>query len=470
MASVQGVGEQGEGEGEPHVWQPTPSRLSVGGFGAILERTSPADEARWTGSISERPVEPGETVVVRVHHPNPHQSFMYLGLFASGVDLEDYRNSEGEAYPRLLYFSSIGNHWSGVHDSFHSSSTHSDDDWVTGVVPPLADGDVVGIRQDATTGRIELYRNRVLVYTTPHAFPLATPLHLYGALAFDGESFTILDGAEALGFHVDEHTADAADAIEITNDYVFFDTEQRSEPLELPVKISFSFRLDAAESAIYPCWSCSKLQWGRDGVDALSWFMSDHRHDFTFRTQMFGGFPDVERAHDGFDLVRGRTYRCEAELLNTSARYSINGHLYATCTYAVEDVPQSGWFGFGVYHAHKSYTVWDIEVAALLPPLASMPTVTRQISTAPGEENCCPVCFEPYEAVRAEEEGGTIKDGSVLKVVTECNHTMCYKCVREVCKMSGDVHEGVCPMCRAPIQMESLRRAVDAPPPEADDG
>ena len=137
----------------------------------------------------------------------------------------------GEAYPRLLYFSAIGQQWSGVHDSFHQGSTHSDNDWLNNAVPPLADGDVVGIRQDASSGRIELYRNRALVYTTPHAFPLNT-LHLYGALAFENESFTILEGAEALEFHAptaaaaEDEAAAAADAIEITNEYVWFDTDQ----------------------------------------------------------------------------------------------------------------------------------------------------------------------------------------------------------------------------------------------------
>ena len=82
-----------EGGDDGHQWQPTPSRLSIANFGRSLERTVPADEARWTGSISIRPVAAGEQVLVRVHHPSPQESFMYLGLFASGVDLEDYRRT-----------------------------------------------------------------------------------------------------------------------------------------------------------------------------------------------------------------------------------------------------------------------------------------------------------------------------------------------------------------------------------------
>ena len=104
--------------------------------------------------------------VVLIHNHTPTSLFAMPSLISSLPPSSTFtfirRLSQcpaGEAYPRLLYFSAIGHQWSGVHDSFHQGSTHSDNDWVANAVPPLADGDVVGIRQDASTGRIELYRN-----------------------------------------------------------------------------------------------------------------------------------------------------------------------------------------------------------------------------------------------------------------------------------------------------------------------
>ena len=218
-------------------------------------------------------------------------------------------------------------------------------------------------------------------------------------------------------------------------------------PQRLPVQISFSFCLNTAQTEIHPCWSRSKRGWGQSGVDALSWFMADTRHDFTFRTEMFGRFVHVERPHPGFNLQVGRAYHCEAEIHPTSAKYSIDGELYATCSYEPAEVPQEGWFGFGMYDRRTSCRAWNFQVQSLLPSPEAMPVVVRQQS---GPVSSCPVCFEEYDPSSLER----------TKVVTPCNHAFCYGCIGSVCGSSGDTTTGTCPMCRGDIDMATLRRAV----------
>ena len=77
--------------------------------------------------------------------------------------------------------------------------------------------------------------------------------------------------------------------------------------------------------------------------------MATYKHNYSFRTGMFGDFPTVTRPHDGFDCEIGKTYQMTAIVEPTQASYYIDGELYATATYDSEDVPQKGYFGFAHY-------------------------------------------------------------------------------------------------------------------------
>lgn len=75
----------------------------------------------------------------------------------------------------------------------------------------------------------------------------------------------------------------------------------------LPVQIKFGFTFKTAGELI-PAWSLTKEEWGSKSCDALSWYMSTNRNDFTFRTEMFGGYPGIERHSEGFNAEIGKRY------------------------------------------------------------------------------------------------------------------------------------------------------------------
>jgi hypothetical protein len=63
--------------------------------------------------------------------------------------------------------------------------------------------------------------------------------------------------------------------------------------LNLPIRVQFTYEFHGPGEMI-AAWSNNELNWGQGG-DALTMDMSTNRHDFTFRTKVFGGFPSVSR-------------------------------------------------------------------------------------------------------------------------------------------------------------------------------
>ena len=70
--------------------------------------------------------------------------------------------------------------------------------------------------------------------------------------------------------------------------------------------------------------------------------MATMRSDFTFRTELFGGFPNVERSEEhpkGYKVNLNQKYHCECVIREDSAEYSIDGKFYARTSYQKEKVP-----------------------------------------------------------------------------------------------------------------------------------
>ena len=64
--------------------------------------------------------------------------------------------------------------------------------------------------------------------------------------------------------------------------------------LNLPVHIKLSFRMEDFGTEFIPCWTYNKKRWiDREykDVDALSWYISDFKEEFAFRTKLFRSFP-----------------------------------------------------------------------------------------------------------------------------------------------------------------------------------
>ncbi len=169
-------------------------------------------------------------------------------------------------------------------------------------------------------------------------------------------------------------------SIKISNEYVWLPTLYT-----LPVRIACDVTCGSQSDEFLPCFSLTRAEWGNPACDALSWYLSPHRSDFTFRTKLFGQFPTVKLAGPAFQPIVGQKFTMVCEIHATHATYSIraasvpyyaNLSPYATATYADGDVPKSGYFGFAKY-SDENITVENITVE-------SIPTAKRSFFIHPG--------------------------------------------------------------------------------------
>jgi len=120
--------------------------------------------------------------------------------------------------------------------------------------------------------------------------------------------------------------------------------------IELPdnktVKLSYEVRSLSDNAEFIGAFSLNKAQFGKN-PDALTWYGATNRCDFTFRSQMFGGYPPSQEVSNK-NLAKGTWHLFEVELSKNSARYSVNGEVFATME-SGGYWPTSGYFGFAGY-------------------------------------------------------------------------------------------------------------------------
>ena len=74
------------------------------------------------------------------------------------------------------------------------------------------------------------------------------------------------------------------------------------------------------------------------------------RSDFTFRTKLFGDFPESEQYDHIKSVVNEHQYyTVECNITETGAEYAINGEPYAKCEYTPDTVPVVGHVGIAIY-------------------------------------------------------------------------------------------------------------------------
>ena len=133
-------------------------------------------------------------------------------------------------------------------------------------------------------------------------------------------------------------------SFKITNQYVWLPTLYT-----LPAHISYDVTCGSETDEFLPCFSFTKAEWASPECDALCWYASPHRDDFTFRTKLFGETPTLKRLSPPYRPTVGTKFQMECKITATSATYSINGKDYATATYKEGKVPEQGYFGFAKY-------------------------------------------------------------------------------------------------------------------------
>jgi hypothetical protein len=153
-------------------------------------------------------------------------------------------------------------------------------------------------------------------------------------------------------------------SFKITDQYVWL-----PNMYTLPAEISYDVTCGSETDEFLPCFSFTKAEWASESCDALSWYASPHRDDFTFRTELFRTFPKVKRLSPAFKPTVGVKFKMSCKITPNSATYSINGKPYATATYDNDTIPIQGYFGFAKYKT-DNITVENVKVTAKseLPP------------------------------------------------------------------------------------------------------
>jgi hypothetical protein len=85
------------------------------------------------------------------------------------------------------------------------------------------------------------------------------------------------------------------------------------------------------------------------GEDALTWYFAPHRNDFSFRSRMFGGFPEIIRQSVQTVSIN-EWHAVEVRLTRKEVSYSVDGEEYAVCKLTERDgVADEGFVGFVSY-------------------------------------------------------------------------------------------------------------------------
>jgi len=92
--------------------------------------------------------------------------------------------------------------------------------------------------------------------------------------------------------------------------------------------ITCGFMAPGAETEVIFGFSGDRKTWGESG-DALTMYAATHRADFSFRTNVFGDWPEVTH-HSGIYLETGKWYDFQLNLSSTWAEYFIDDHLVAS--------------------------------------------------------------------------------------------------------------------------------------------
>jgi len=141
-----------------------------------------------------------------------------------------------------------------------------------------------------------------------------------------------------------------------------------------PTQIWYEVRADAHNSEVIGGFSSSRARWnggqaGADGLaDALTWYAAPHRHDFTFRRNMYVVFDqgEVWRApfSTPFRLKHAKWHHVNVHLTSRQAAYKIDGVLIASValnqTAAGASVPRRGHVGMISYAS--SYTWRNLHI------------------------------------------------------------------------------------------------------------
>ena len=140
------------------------------------------------------------------------------------------------------------------------------------------------------------------------------------------------------------------------------ENELYNKKFKLPVAISFSAKLENGDDEVIPWFSANKMGWGPK-CDALTWYLGNG--DYTFRFKGYELMNNPELLGDNYiKPVPEKEYQMSCIITETSAKYSINGIMYAKVGYPAGTLASSGYFGF---HTPRNKSNIDISKLSVRP-------------------------------------------------------------------------------------------------------
>ena len=116
------------------------------------------------------------------------------------------------------------------------------------------------------------------------------------------------------------------------------------------------------KSEFIGAFSNSRKPWGHSQADALTWYGSPSRKDFTFRCRVFKTFLRCQN-YQPMLLTAGKWHRIEVRISQDYCKYFIDDSLVASMSPAnTSDCPQEGYFGFTTYTTGYSFRNFEIQV------------------------------------------------------------------------------------------------------------
>eukprot|EP01094_Clydonella_sp_ATCC50884_P006892 TRINITY_DN1607_c0_g1_i1.p1 TRINITY_DN1607_c0_g1~~TRINITY_DN1607_c0_g1_i1.p1 ORF type:complete len:175 (+),score=33.49 TRINITY_DN1607_c0_g1_i1:227-751(+) len=145
--------------------------------------------------------------------------------------------------------------------------------------------------------------------------------------------------------------------------FTLTETAYVSEICNVPCAMQCRVRMNHEQCEFIPFFSLSLAAFRSAEADALTWHLSPHRSDFTFRTRVFLNFPSSIRLAEPVRAIVGEWYTVRCEISEESAVMFLDGVPYASCELSAADgVPSSGYFGFIQVRSSATMDIADIQI------------------------------------------------------------------------------------------------------------
>ena len=144
-----------------------------------------------------------------------------------------------------------------------------------------------------------------------------------------------------------------------------------------PVIVKYEFMPLHGTSEVIGAFSLNRRAWGEGACDALTWYAAPHRHDFTFRGNMFATFFRDCQERAPANVTPLEWHVMEVRLSKREASFAVDGVLFATLrnpAAAQRRWPTHGYLGMIRYDSDWKFrrvTLAQADFSTSIPPAAA---------------------------------------------------------------------------------------------------